>query len=66
MPVKFYQYSDQIEIMNPGGLYDNECPENFGNVTDDRNPVIAGAMEVPGDVNRFCFLFQLSGLEGES
>lgn len=52
-PVKFYQYKDRIEIINPGGLYGNARPENFPNVNDYRNPVIAEAMKVLGYVNRF-------------
>jgi ATP-dependent DNA helicase RecG len=52
-PVKFYQFTDRIEIVNPGGLYGNARPENFPNVNDYRNPVIAEAMKVLGYVNRF-------------
>jgi ATP-dependent DNA helicase RecG len=51
--IKFYQYSDRIEIENPGGLYGNARPENFPNVSDYRNLVIAEAMRVMGFVNRF-------------
>ena len=52
-PIKFYQYQDRIEIINPGGLYGNARPENFPKVNDYRNPVIAEAMKVLGYVNRF-------------
>lgn len=52
-PIKFYQYRDRIEIVNPGGLYGNARPENFPKVNDYRNPVIAEAMKVLGFVNRF-------------
>ena len=52
-PIKFYQYSDRIEIVNPGGLYGNARPENFPNVSDYRNLIIAEAMRVMGYVNRF-------------
>jgi len=51
--IKFYQYSDRIEIENPGGLYGNARPENFPNVSDYRNLVIAEAMRAMGFVNRF-------------
>jgi len=51
--IKFYQYSDRIEIINPGGLYGNARPENFPNVSDYRNLVIAESMRVMGYVNRF-------------
>ena len=52
-PIKFYQFSDRIEIVNPGGLYGNARPENFPNVSDYRNLVIAESMRVMGYVNRF-------------
>lgn len=39
--------------VNPGGLYGNARPENFPNVNDYGNPVIAEAMKVLGYVNRF-------------
>lgn len=28
-PTRFYQFSDRIEIQNPGGLYGEASPENF-------------------------------------
>jgi len=52
-PVQFYQYDDRIEILNPGGLYGKVNKENFPNVNDYRNSVIAEAMKVLGFVNRF-------------
>lgn len=52
-PAKFYEYSDRIELDNPGGLYGKVQPENFPNANDYRNPVIAEAMKVLGYVNRF-------------
>ncbi|GHS88418.1 hypothetical protein FACS1894201_09870 [Bacteroidia bacterium] len=52
-PIKFYQFSDRIEIVNPGGLYGNARPENFPNVSDYRNLVISESMRVMGFVNRF-------------
>ena len=52
-PAKFYEYSDRIEMDNPGGLYGKVQPENFPNTNDYRNPVIAEAMKVLGYVNRF-------------
>ena len=52
-PAKFYEYSDRIEMDNPGGLYGKAQPENFPNTNDYRNPVIADAMKVFGYVNRF-------------
>ena len=50
---KFYEYSDRIEIDNPGNLYGKVNPDNFPNETDYRNPVIANAMKTLGYVNRF-------------
>lgn len=53
MPTRFYQFNDRIEIMNPGGLYGKARPENFPNVNDYRNPIIAQALKVLGYVNMF-------------
>ena len=50
-PIKFYQYADRLEVVNHGGLYGRARPENFPNVSDYRNPVIAEAMKVLGYVN---------------
>jgi ATP-dependent DNA helicase RecG len=52
-PIRFYQFSDRIEIQNPGGLYGDASPENFPTVNAYRNPVIAEAMHTLGYVNRF-------------
>lgn len=52
-PTKLYQYADKIEIDNAGGLYGNAKPENFPNVNDYRNPIIAEAMKALGYVNRY-------------
>lgn len=52
-PIKFYQYSDRIDIINPGGLYGNATPSNFPYVNDYRNPILAEAMKVYGYVNKF-------------
>ena len=52
-PARFYEYSDRIEMENPGNLYGKVQPENFPNVTDYRNPIIADAMKVFGYVNSF-------------
>ena len=52
-PIKFYQYSDRIDITNPGGLYGNATKSNFPNVNDYRNPIIAEALKVYGYVNKF-------------
>lgn len=52
-PVRFYQFSDRIELQNPGGLYGEASRENFPKVNAYRNPIIAEAMHVLGYVNRF-------------
>jgi len=52
-PIRFYQFSDRIEIQNPGGLYGEASPENFPRVNAYRNPVVAEAMHTLGYVNRF-------------
>jgi ATP-dependent DNA helicase RecG len=54
-PVYFYEFSDRIEIINPGGLYGEVRPENFPNASDYRNPVLGEAMKTLGYVNRFNF-----------
>lgn len=52
-PVRFYQFSNRIEVQNPGGLYGDASPENFPSVNAYRNPIIGEAMKVLGYINRF-------------
>ena len=52
-PIRFYAFSDHIEIQSPGGLYGEATPENFPTRNSYRNPVIADAMKSLGFVNRF-------------
>jgi ATP-dependent DNA helicase RecG len=52
-PLRIYEYSDRLEIMNAGGLYGNARPENFPTINDYRNPIIAGAMKTLGYVNMY-------------
>ncbi len=52
-PIKFYEFSDRIEIINPGGLYGNARPENFPNMNDYRNPELASIVKNLGYVNKF-------------
>lgn len=52
-PMRFYVFSDHIEIHSPGGLYGEATPENFPTRNSYRNPVIAEAMKAWGFVNRF-------------
>lgn len=52
-PVKFYEYSNRIEIINPGGLYGDARPENFPDKNDYRNPTLAEAAKNLGFINSF-------------
>lgn len=52
-PIYIYEFSDRIEIINPGGLYGEATPQNFPNASDYRNVVLAEAMKILGYVNRF-------------
>jgi ATP-dependent DNA helicase RecG len=49
--IRFYWFSDRIEIQNPGGLYG--AATDFPHQNDYRNPKIAEAMKVLGYVNQF-------------
>ena len=50
-PIRFYWFSDRIEIQNPGGLYG--AAANFPHQNDYRNPKIAEAMKNLDYVNQF-------------
>jgi len=52
-PIKFYEFSDRIEISNAGGLYGKARPDNFPNENDYRNPAISEAVKNLGFVNGF-------------
>jgi ATP-dependent DNA helicase RecG len=52
-PILVYEFSNRIEILNPGGLYGDVTAKNFPNASDYRNVVIAEAMKTLGYVNRF-------------
>ena len=52
-PVRIYLFSDRMEIHSPGGPFGQVTPENFGTVTDYRNPHLAEAMKNLGYVQRF-------------
>ena len=53
-PVHVYWYEDRVEIRNPGGLYGQVTPENFGmGVTDCRNSLVAEIMLHLGFAQRF-------------
>jgi ATP-dependent DNA helicase RecG len=52
-PIKFYEFSNRIEIINPGGLFGDARPENFPNKNDYRNPTLAEAAKNLGFINGF-------------
>jgi ATP-dependent DNA helicase RecG len=52
-PIRFYVFTDHIEIQNPGGLYGEATRQNFPTRNSYRNPVIAEALKSLGFVNRF-------------
>jgi ATP-dependent DNA helicase RecG len=52
-PIKFYEFSDRIEISNAGGLFGKARPENFPNENDYRNPALSEAIKNLGYVNGF-------------
>lgn len=52
-PIRFYVFSDHIEIQSPGGLYGEATRENFPTRNSYRNPVVAEALKSLGYVNRF-------------
>ncbi|NLB80259.1 MAG: transcriptional regulator, partial [Clostridiaceae bacterium] len=43
-PIYIYEFSNRIEIINPGGLYGEVTTQNFPNASDYRNVVIAESM----------------------
>lgn len=52
-PVRILQFSERIEVHNPGGLYGDIRIEDFPGATAYRNPVLAEAAKTLGYVNRF-------------
>jgi ATP-dependent DNA helicase RecG len=52
-PVRINWFNDRVEILNPGGLYGQVKAENFGRVSDYRNPVLGEAMSALGYVEKF-------------
>ncbi|MCX7193870.1 MAG: putative DNA binding domain-containing protein [Proteobacteria bacterium] len=57
-PIRFYWFSDRIEIQNPGGLYGEVTPETIMSRNSYRNPVMAEALKAMGYINRFGFGIQ--------
>lgn len=54
-PIYMYEFSNRIEIINPGGLFGDVNEQNFPNASDYRNVVLAESMKRLGYVNRFNF-----------
>lgn len=52
-PIRFYWFSDRIEIQNPGGLYGHLTPDDLRISNAYRNPVLAAACKTLGYVNKF-------------
>ncbi len=52
-PIKLYEFSNRIEIVNSGGLFGDARPENFPNKNDYRNPTLAEAAKNLGFINSF-------------
>lgn len=57
-PVKFYWFSNRIEIHSPGGLYGEVTRETLEKRSSYRNPVLAEAMKALGYVNRYGYGIQ--------
>jgi len=57
-PVRFYWFSDRIEIQSPGGLYGEVTPQTLTRANSYRNPVVSECMKSLGYVNRFGYGIQ--------
>jgi ATP-dependent DNA helicase RecG len=57
-PVRFYWFSDRIDIQSPGGLYGEVTADTLTETNSYRNPVIAECMKSLGYVNRFGYGIQ--------
>lgn len=52
-PIRFFHFTDRLEIQSPGPLYGDATRENFPRQTSYRNPTVAEAMKILGFVNRY-------------
>lgn len=57
-PIRFYWFSDRIEIQSPGGLYGEVTKETLDRRNSYRNPVLAEAMRSMDYVNRYGYGIQ--------
>ncbi len=54
-PILIYEFTDRIEIKNPGYLFGQVTQLNFPNLSDYRNIEIAEALKTLGYINKFNF-----------
>ena len=54
-PILIYEFTDRIEIKNPGYLFGQVTQSNFPNVSDYRNIEIAETLKILGYINKFNF-----------
>jgi ATP-dependent DNA helicase RecG len=52
-PIYIYEFTNRIEIHNPGGLFGDVNASNFPNASGYRNVVLAETLKILGYVNRF-------------
>lgn len=64
-PIYIYEFTNRIEILNPGGLFGEVTPQNFPNASDYRNVIIAEALKILGYVNRFNYGIKRAKMELE-
>lgn len=57
-PIRFYWFSDRIEIQNPGGLYGTVTRDTLTRRNAYRNPVLAEALKAMDYVNKFGYGLQ--------
>jgi ATP-dependent DNA helicase RecG len=57
-PVRFYWFSDHIEIQNPGGLFGSVTRETLTKRNSYRNPVISEALKAMAYVNKYGYGIQ--------
>ncbi len=48
-PIQIYEFTNHLEILSPGGLFGKVSPENFPNINDYRNPIIAETLKILGN-----------------